>query len=130
MLELAVVMLIVGGLILFHFLPALINPEWVVGGVVALLNLLGIFTAVINIIQAKQKDARFLSAGWLGLITLAAGLVLLAVLSWLWGSHLYTYAASVPFIAGGLLTFLFIGVFALFKPGRVETKPSGSDENQ
>ena len=113
--ELVLVALIIGSLIVLSVVGQLLPPRWVVIGVLIGLNAINFFIVIINVIQAIKRDQRFLHSGYLGLITLGVGIVLLGILGVIWGLDMVTYLASVPFIVGGFVTLIAVAIVSLSK---------------
>jgi len=77
-------------------------------GFLAISNVINLGIGIINIIQAIKRDGRFLHAGYLGLITMGIGALLLLLFGSLLGAHPYTYWAAVPYFVSGLLTLAVV----------------------
>lgn len=83
-------------------------PQIITVGFLVISNFMSIGIAVINVKQAIDRDKRFLPAGYLGLITIGIGALLLALFGTVMGHHAYTYWAAIPYFLSGTLTLAVV----------------------
>ena len=100
MIQLLLVILMVGAVLLVPWIQGW-DPEMLLAVISVILNLINVGMTVINCIQARRQDPRFLKAWVLGWVQLAIGASLLVVFSLTIGARPETWASSFPFLAGG-----------------------------
>lgn len=97
------VLLAVGGLAWFRTLP----PDLVFIFLIAAIELINVGMTVINCIQARHRDPRFLAPGILATVQILTGLGLFPLILLATGIAWMAAVITVPFVIGGLIAGLF-----------------------
>lgn len=128
--ELAVVLVLIAVVAVFAWMRTM-DAAMTVWIVIGLLNLINLAVTYINLWQAWNRDRRFLSPWWLGLISCLVGAVMLAVFGLLMGSASFALWTGLPYLAGGLVVLVATAVFtALGKGGQADGEERVADTGE
>tara|TARA_S200002703_G_C3609467_1_gene187203 strand:- start:28 stop:375 length:348 start_codon:yes stop_codon:yes gene_type:complete len=102
MIELLVIAIVIALAIALPWIRQL-DPGLILIVITGLLNLINLGMTIINIIQARRRDPRFLTSGILGATQVFIGSSLLCVFYFILGQRPETWLCGPPFIVGGIL---------------------------